>query len=218
VALRQDQQELAAAGDDALRRSDPNGTGIRRRRRGRGFSYLRADGAPVTDPRALARIKALVISPAWQDVWICTDPRGHIQAIGTDVAGRRQYRYHDLWREQRDQDKHERVEQFGVALAVIREAVCHHLDTRGLGRERVLAAAIRLIDWRSLELAGLIAAAGPDPACHDLTCGAPLAVAVAGTFAYRALTLWLPMPFALVSLAALRRLGKQALPSEAGSE
>jgi len=143
VALRQDPQERAGG---TLRRSDPNGTGIRRRRRGRGFSYLRADGAPVTDPRVLARIKALVIPPAWQDVWICTDPRGHIQAIGTDVAGRRQYRYHDLWREQRDQDKHERVEHFGAALAVIREAVCHHLDTRGLGRERVLAAAIRLID------------------------------------------------------------------------
>ena len=143
MALRQDPQERAGG---TLRRSDPNGTGIRRRRRGRGFSYLRADGAPVTDPRVLARIKALVIPPAWQDVWICTDPRGHIQAIGTDVAGRRQYRYHDLWREQRDQDKHERVEHFGAALAVIREAVCHHLDTRGLGRERVLAAAIRLID------------------------------------------------------------------------
>ncbi len=143
MALRQDPQEAAGG---ALRRSDPNGTGIRRRRRGRGFSYLGADGAPVTDPRALARIKALVIPPAWQDVWICTDPRGHIQAIGTDAAGRRQYRYHDRWREQRDQDKHDRVEQFGAALAAIREAVCQHLDTRGLGRERVLAAAIRLID------------------------------------------------------------------------
>ena len=129
-----------------LRRSDPSGTGIRRRRRGRGFSYLGADGATVTDPRTLARIKALVIPPAWQDVWICTDPRGHIQAVGTDAAGRRQYRYHDRWREQRDQDKHDRVEHFGAALAAIREAVGHHLDTRGLGRERVLAAAIRLID------------------------------------------------------------------------
>ena len=72
MALRQDPQELAGG---PLRRSDPNGTGIRRRRRGRGFSYLAADGGPVTDPRALARIKALVIPPAWQDVWICTDPR-----------------------------------------------------------------------------------------------------------------------------------------------
>jgi DNA topoisomerase IB len=129
-----------------LRRSDPNGTGTRRGRRGRGFRYLRADGAAVTDPRALARIKALVIPPAWQDVWICTDPRGHIQAVGTDAAGRRQYRYHDRWREQQDQDKHDRIEHFGAALPAIREAAGHHLDTRGLGRARVLATAIRLID------------------------------------------------------------------------
>ena len=88
----------------------------------------------------------MVLPPAWQDVWICTDPRGCIQALGTDAAGRRQYRYHDLWREQRDQDKHDPVEHFGAALPAIREAVGHHLDTRGLGRERVLAAAIRLID------------------------------------------------------------------------
>jgi len=94
----------------------------------------------------LARIKSLVIPPAWQDVWICADPQGHIQAMGTDSAGRRQYRYHDLWREQRDQDKHDRVRQFGAALPAIREALGHHLDARGLGRERVLAAAIRLVD------------------------------------------------------------------------
>ena len=87
-----------------------------------------------------------MIPPAWQDVWICADPQGHIQAMGTDVAGRRQYRYHDLWREQRDLDKHDRVQQFGAALPAIREALGHHLDTRGLGRERVLAGAIRLID------------------------------------------------------------------------
>jgi DNA topoisomerase IB len=129
-----------------LRNSDLDGAGIRRRRCGRGFTYLGADAATVNDPGTLARIKALVIPPAWQDVWICTDPRGHIQAIGVDVAGRRQYRYHDLWRQQRDQDKHERVQQFGAALPAIREAAGHHLDTRGLARERVLAAAIRLID------------------------------------------------------------------------
>ena len=96
----------------------------------------------------------MVIPPAWQDVWICTDPRGHIQAIGVDAAGRRQYRYHDLWRKQRDQDKHERVQQFGAALPAIREAVGRHLDTRGLTRERVLAAAIRLIDLGFFRLGG----------------------------------------------------------------
>jgi DNA topoisomerase IB len=129
-----------------LRPSDLDGAGIRRRRRGRGFSYLGPDAKVVKDPRTLARIKSLVIPPAWQDVWICADPRGHIQAVGTDAAGRRQYRYHDRWREQRDQAKHDRVREFGAALPAVRAEIGHHLDARGLSRERVLAAAIRLID------------------------------------------------------------------------
>ena len=134
MALRQDPHGLATAAGGPLRRSDPGGTGIRRRRCGRGFTYLGADAAAVKDPRILARIKALVIPPAWQDVWICADPRGHIQAIGIDAAGRRQYRYHDLWRQQRDLDKHDRVQHFGAALPAIREAVGRHLDTRGLAQ------------------------------------------------------------------------------------
>jgi DNA topoisomerase IB len=129
-----------------LARSDPSGAGIRRRHCGRGFSYLGPDTAVIKDPRTLARIKALVIPPAWEDVWICVNPQGHIQAIGTDAAGRRQYRYHDLWREQRDQDKHDRVREFGAALPRIREVACRHLEGPGLTRARVLAAAIRLID------------------------------------------------------------------------
>jgi DNA topoisomerase IB len=100
----------------------------------------------VRDPEILARIKDLVIPPAWEDVWICADPLGHIQAIGTDAAGRRQYRYHDLWREQRDRRKHDRMLEFGAALPRIRAAVSRHLAGTGLGRERVLAASIRLID------------------------------------------------------------------------
>jgi DNA topoisomerase IB len=87
-----------------------------------------------------------VIPPAWEDVWICADPRGHIQAMGTDAAGRRQYRYHDLWREQRDRAKHDRVLGFGAALPRLREAVDQHLEGRGLSRDRVLAAAVRLVD------------------------------------------------------------------------
>jgi DNA topoisomerase IB len=83
----------------ALVRSELSGPGILRKRHGRGFRYLGSDGTPVRDPEVLARIKALVIPPAWEDVWICVDPQGHTQAIGTDAAGRRQYRYHDLWRE-----------------------------------------------------------------------------------------------------------------------
>jgi len=127
-------------------RSDPAAEGIRRRRRGRGFSYLGTDAAVIKDSQILTRIRSLVIPPAWEDVWICADPLGHIQAIGTDAAGRRQYRYHDLWREQRDQAKHDRVRGFGAALPRIRKIVCRHLEGRGLTRDRVLAAAIRLID------------------------------------------------------------------------
>jgi DNA topoisomerase IB len=137
---------VESAPGSPLGRSDPSGAGIRRRRCGRGFSYLGPDTAVIKDPRTLARIKALVIPPAWEDVWICVDPQGHIQAIGTDAAGRRQYRYHDLWREQRDQDKHDRVREFGAVLPWIREVICRHLDGQDLTRDRVLAAAIRLID------------------------------------------------------------------------
>ena len=99
----------------------PSDEGIRRRRCGRGFSYLGPDATVIKEPRTLARIRALVIPQASEDVWICVDPQGHIQAIGTDAAGRRQYRYHDLWREQRDQDKLDRVRELGAALPRIRQ-------------------------------------------------------------------------------------------------
>jgi DNA topoisomerase IB len=101
-------------GVSALVRSDPGAAGISRRRCGRGFRYMGPGGAAVRDPGTITRIRSLVIPPAWQDVWICTDPVGHIQATGTDAAGRRQYRYHDLWREQRDQEKHDRMLEFGA--------------------------------------------------------------------------------------------------------
>ena len=129
-----------------LVRSDPGVPGIRRRRCGRGFRYLGPDGAAVRDRGTIARIRALVIPPAWQDVWICPDPAGHIQATGTDAAGRRQYRYHDLWREQRDQQKHDRMLEFGAALPRLREVIGRHLGGRGLVRQRVLAAAVQLIN------------------------------------------------------------------------
>jgi DNA topoisomerase IB len=129
-----------------LVRSDLSGPGIRRRRHGRGFRYLGPDGSPVRDPAELARIKALVIPPAWEDVWIAGAADAHIQAVGTDAAGRRQYRYHDLWREQRDREKHDRVLEFGAALPRVRTVVLGHLDGGALSRDRVLAAAIRLVD------------------------------------------------------------------------
>jgi DNA topoisomerase IB len=131
---------------DELIRSDLSVPGIRRRRCGRGFRYLGPDAAAVRDPETLTRIRTLVIPPAWEDVWICPDPNGHIQAVGTDAAGRRQYRYHDMWREQRDREKHDRVLAFGAVLPRVREVVEGHLSGSELSRERVMAAAIRLID------------------------------------------------------------------------
>jgi DNA topoisomerase IB len=132
--------------DDALTRSELSAAGIRRRRCGRGFRYFAADGTPLADAAALARIKALVIPPAWEDVWICPREDGHIQAVGTDVAGRRQYRYHDEWRVQRDREKFDRMLEFGRALPHVRTVIEDHLRGSELSRARVLAAAVRLID------------------------------------------------------------------------
>lgn len=113
---------------------------------GKGFRYVGPDGKPLRDDAELARVKALVLPPAWQDVWICTDPAGHLQATGVDAAGRRQYRYHDDWRTRRDACKHDRMLRFAGALPAIRATTGEHLSGRGFTRERVLAAAVRLID------------------------------------------------------------------------
>ncbi|HUR03527.1 MAG TPA: DNA topoisomerase IB [Nonomuraea sp.] len=129
-----------------LRPSDQNEPGITRRRRGRGFSYHTPDGAVVRHAETLARIRALAIPPAWTDVWICASPDGHLQAVGTDAAGRRQYRYHDAWREQQDREKFDRVLELAERLPAFRETVEEQLTGRGLTRERVLAAAARLLD------------------------------------------------------------------------
>jgi DNA topoisomerase I len=128
-----------------LRRSDVSGTGIRRRRRGRGFSYLDDDG-PVRDPETLDRIRALAIPPAWRDVWICPYPNGHIQAVGTDDADRRQYLYHERWRTRRDEEKHRRVVALAAKLPRLRAALDEDLAASGLGRDRVLAGALRMLD------------------------------------------------------------------------
>ena len=129
-----------------LRRADSAGPGISRRIRGRGVTYSASDGSKVTDPAALARIEALVIPPAWREVWICPWPNGHIQATGTDAAGRRQYRYHDEWRRQRDGAKHDHVLEVARRLPMARETVAAHLQERGYPRVRVLACAFRLLD------------------------------------------------------------------------
>src|SRR3954465_1464936 len=129
-----------------LRRVDCSEPGIRRVRRGRGFAYVDAAGARVDDPETLQRISDLVIPPAWEDVWICPAPNGHIQATGTDVAGRRQYRYHDAWRTARDREKHERMLQFAATLPAARERMFADLAEPEVSRQRVLAAAARMLD------------------------------------------------------------------------
>jgi DNA topoisomerase-1 len=129
-----------------LRRVDCAEPGIRRVRRGRGFAYVDAAGARVDDPETLQRIADLVIPPAWDDVWICTAPNGHIQATGTDVAGRRQYRYHDAWRAARDREKHERMLEFAAVLPAARARMLTDLCREDVDRTRVLAAAARLLD------------------------------------------------------------------------
>jgi DNA topoisomerase IB len=127
----------------SLATSDLEAPGIRRARCGRGFRYIGPDGAPLRDDSAKKRIRALVIPPAWADVWICPDPAGHIQATGTDAAGRRQYLYHAEWRVQRDRKKHDRVLKFGARLPAIRAVVERDLGSRGLTKARVAAAAVR---------------------------------------------------------------------------
>ena len=129
-----------------LRRSDRSKPGISRRRRGRGFSYAYPDGHPVTEADVLERIRALAVPPAWDDVWICPWSNGHIQAVGTDVAGRRQYLYHDQWRADRDRAKFDRVQDFATRLPKLRASVRRDLTREGLCRERVLAAIVRLLD------------------------------------------------------------------------
>jgi DNA topoisomerase-1 len=129
-----------------LRRIDPKTPGISRRRSGRGFSYTDARGVAIADPEILARIRGLAIPPAWRDVWICPDERGHIQAIGVDDAGRRQYLYHPDWRKRRDKDKFARMEQFAEELPAFRERTARDLRRRGMPRERALACAARLLD------------------------------------------------------------------------
>ena len=130
-----------------LRRSDCSKPGIVRRRRGRGFSYHWAEtGQRISDPEMLQRISDLVLPPAWEQVWICPVANGHLQAVGTDAAGRKQYRYHDDWRRRRDNEKFDQMLDFARALPALRAAVEHHLATEGLGRDRVLACAVRLLD------------------------------------------------------------------------
>jgi DNA topoisomerase-1 len=129
-----------------LRRSDPAGPGYTRRRCGKGFMYLDETGARITDAEIVARITALVIPPAWRDVWISPDPFGHIQATGLDQRGRKQYLYHPRWRERRDQQKFDDMLAFARALPGLRSVVEHDIALGDMSREQVLACATRLLD------------------------------------------------------------------------
>ena len=120
--------------------------GIYRRRAGTGFQYLTNRGRRVRDGETLARIRSLVIPPAWRDVWICPLVDGHLQATGRDARGRKQYRYHPRWREVRDEHKYSRMIEFARALPRIRRRVRRDLALKGIPREKVLAAIIRLLE------------------------------------------------------------------------
>ncbi len=130
-----------------LHRSNAALAGFGRVAAGAGFAYVDVDGTPLTDPSALARIRALAIPPAWRDVWICPDPLGHLQATGVDAAGRRQYRYHDLWSQQQAHAKFEHMIAFAHTLPTMRERVIVTMQAgQVLNRERVLSCSVRLLD------------------------------------------------------------------------
>jgi DNA topoisomerase I len=129
-----------------LRRSVCSGPGIRRVRRGRGFAYVDDRGERIEEADVLGRIHELVIPPAWEDVWICPYPGGHIQATGVDERGRKQYLYHPRWRESRDREKFDDMVEFARSLPALRERVDADLARDDLSQEHVLAAATRLLD------------------------------------------------------------------------
>jgi DNA topoisomerase-1 len=135
-----------AAKSAGLRYVSDDQPGIHRRRAGKGFSYVGVDGKPLRDKAELRRIKSLAIPPAWNDVWICPLPQGHIQATGRDAKGRKQYRYHSQWRVVRDENKYDRMIAFGEALSQIRERTERDLSLPGLPREKVLATVVRLLE------------------------------------------------------------------------
>jgi DNA topoisomerase-1 len=145
---------VSAAARGRLRRADCAAAGIQRRRRGRGFFYEDAEGRRIDDEETLQRIRALAIPPAWEEVWICADPLGHIQATGLDAAGRKQYRYHDRWELRRAARKYEAMREFARHLPSLRRAVSRDLALEGMPRERALACAVRLLDLGFFRVGG----------------------------------------------------------------
>lgn len=137
-----------------LRHVDCAEPGLTRRRYGRGFAYLDEEGRPVRDEAVIDRIRSLAIPPAWRDVWICVAENGHLQAVGTDDAGRRQYLYHPRWRLHRDREKFEGMLDFARSLPAMRRRTEKLLAGEGLSRERVLACAVSLLDRGLFRIGG----------------------------------------------------------------
>jgi DNA topoisomerase-1 len=137
---------IASARSAGLRYVNDAMPGVRRLRAGKGFRYIGPDGAAIRDKQELQRIAALAIPPAWTDVWICANPRGHIQATGRDAKGRKQYRYHPRWRSVRDETKYHRTLAFGLALPGLRERTAKALALPGMPREKILATVAQLLD------------------------------------------------------------------------
>jgi len=137
---------VLAAAEAGLRHTPDGGPGVTRRKAGKGWSYRGLDGAAVRDEPTLARIRALAIPPAYTEVWINPDPRGHIQATGRDLKGRKQYRYHPRWNEARGETKFTRMISFGETLPILRTRIEADLRKHGMPREKTLATVVRLLD------------------------------------------------------------------------
>ena len=120
--------------------------GIRRLRSGRSFRYVDARGRPIRGRAELDRIRRIVVPPAWKDVWICPNPNGHIQAVGRDARGRKQYRYHPHWRTVRDESKYEQILEFAAALPALRQRIAKDLAGPGLSKRKVVAAVVQLLE------------------------------------------------------------------------
>lgn len=143
---------VAVAREAGLRYVSGQEPGIRRLRAGKGFRYLGLRGRRIGDPKTLERIRALAIPPAYEQVWICADPHGHLQVTGIDARGRKQYRYHPDWREVRDYEKFDRMVDFGEALPRLRRRLRQDLARPGLPREKVLAVVVALLDATRLRI------------------------------------------------------------------
>ncbi|MGA0587385.1 DNA topoisomerase IB [Dyella sp. KRB-257] len=135
-----------------MRHTTDDCPGFTRKKRGNDFAYFDSSGRRIRDPAVLERIQSLAIPPAYEDVWICPDPRGHLQATGRDAKGRKQYRYHPQWRRLRDFGKFERMASFGFALPAMRRRVGHDLATSGLPRKKVLALIVRILDQTAIRI------------------------------------------------------------------